>query len=83
MPHLSHQRCWVGPEYWQVSITKSHWNELENLAWGSRYADLTATDTRKAGIPPSKENPNQNLNLQVKWKASQSCINYFVIKQEL
>ena len=50
MPHLSHQRCWVGPEYWQVSITKSHQNELENLAWGSRYADLTATDTRKASI---------------------------------
>jgi len=28
---------------------------LENLAWGSRYADLTATDTHKAGILPSNE----------------------------
>ena len=28
---------------------------LENLAWGIRHADLTATDTREAGIPPSKE----------------------------
>ena len=50
MPHLSHQRCWVGPEYWQVNITKSHRNELENLAWGSRYADLTEAQT-PIGIP--------------------------------
>ena len=50
MPHLSRQRCWVRPEYWQVDKPKKR----ENLAWGSCYADLTATDTREAGIPPSK-----------------------------
>ena len=49
MPHLSRQRCWVGLEYWQVNIIK-HGKKLENLAWGSRYADLTEVQPT-IGVP--------------------------------
>ena len=50
MPNLSCQRCWVGLEYCRSIQLKHSKKLLENLAWGSCYADLTKVQPR-IGVP--------------------------------